>query len=313
LTFLEAGKLWLLLFIPVLIAAYVLLQRRRRSYTMRFTNLELLAAVAPKRPGLKRHIPPVAMLLALMFLVGALARPVVERPVPREQAGIMLVIDVSLSMAATDVAPDRITAAQTAAIDFVKTLPSELKVGVVAFSELSSLVSPLSHDRQQTELAIESLSPVGGTAIGEGLFTALDEINRAATDNKKAPASVLLLSDGKWNRGRSPEEAATQAKSMGVKVFTVGLGTEGATLDLGGQQVPVSLDETELRAMAETTGGTYSRSADAESLRDVYKGLGSALGFEEEKQEVTAVAAGIAAVLLVMSALVSLIWFQRIP
>jgi Ca-activated chloride channel family protein len=313
LTFLEAGKLWLLLLIPVLIAAYVLLQRRRRSYTMRFTNLELLAAVAPKRPGLKRHIPPVAMLLALMFLVGALARPVVERPVPREQAGIMLVIDVSLSMAATDVAPDRITAAQTAAIDFVKTLPKELKVGVVAFSELSSLVSPMSHDRQQTELAIESLSPVGGTAIGEGLFTALDEINRAATDNKKAPASVLLLSDGKWNRGRSPDEAAAQAKTMGVKVFTVGLGTEGATLDLGGQLVPVSLDETELRAMAETTGGTYSRSADAESLRDVYKGLGSALGFEKEKQEVTAVAAGIAAVLLVMSALVSLIWFQRIP
>jgi len=314
LTFLEAGKLWLLLLIPVLIAAYVLLQRRRRSYTMRFTNLELLAAVAPKRPGIKRHIPPVAMLLALMFLVGALARPVVERPVPREQAGIMLVIDVSLSMAATDVAPDRITAAQTAAIDFVKTLPKKLKVGVVAFSELSSLVSPLSHDRQQTELAIGSLSPVGGTAIGEGLFTALDEINRAATtDHKKAPASVLLLSDGKWNRGRSPDEAAAQAKSMGVKVFTVGLGTEGATLDLGGQQVPVSLDETELRAMAEATGGTYSRSADAESLRDVYKGLGSALGFEKEKQEVTAVAAGIAAVLLVMSALVSLIWFQRIP
>jgi Ca-activated chloride channel family protein len=96
-------------------------------------------------------------------------------------------------------------------------------------------------------------------------------------------------------------------------VFTVGLGTEGATLDLGGQQVPVSLDETELRAMAETTGGTYSRSADAESLRDVYKGLGSALGFEKEKQEVTATAAGIAAVLLVLSALASLIWFQRIP
>ena len=313
-TFLEAGKLWLLLLVPALIAAYVLLQRRRRSYTMRFTNLELLATVAPKRPGLRRHIPPVAMLIALMFLVGALARPVVERPVPREQAGIMLVIDVSLSMAATDIAPDRITAAQTAAKDFVKTLPKELNVGVVAFSELAGLVSPLGHDRQQTELAIDSLSPVGGTAIGEGLFTALDEISRVSSrDAKKVPASVLLLSDGKWNRGRSPDDAAAQAKSMCVKVFTVGLGTEGATLDLGGQRVPVALDEAELQAIAQATGGTYSKSGDAESLRDVYKGLGSALGFEKEKQEVTAVAAGIAAVLLVISALASLIWFQRIP
>jgi len=314
LNFLDPGKLWFLLFIPALVAVYVLLQRRRRSFTMRFTNLELLAAVAPKGPGLRRHIPPIAMLLAFVFLVGALARPSVERAVPKEQAGIVLVLDVSLSMAATDVAPDRITAAKTAAIDFVKTLPKSLKVGVVAFSELSGLISPLGHDRQQTELAIDSLAPIGGTAIGEGLFTALDEITRNSKGNQKqAPATVLLLSDGKWNRGRSPDEAAAQAKAMGVKVFTVGLGTEGATLDLGGQQVPVALDETELQSIADTTDGTYSRSADAESLRDVYKGLGSALGFEKETQEVTAVAAGIAAVLLVISALVSLIWFQRIP
>jgi Ca-activated chloride channel family protein len=314
LTFIDPGKLWLLLLVPALIAAYVLLQRRRRSYTMRFTNLELLAAVAPKRPGLKRHIPAVAMLLALLFLAGALARPTVERPVPKEQAGVLLVIDVSLSMAATDIAPDRITAAKTAAIDFIKALPAELKVGVVAFSELSALVSPLSHDRQQTELAVDSLAPVGGTAIGEGLFTALEEIGRVGSESTaKAPASVLLLSDGKWNRGRSPEDAATQAKAMNVKVFTVGLGTQGATLDLAGQRIPVDLDETELRTIAETTGGTYSRSADAESLREVYRGLGSVLGFEKEQQEVTAVAAGIAAALLVIAALASLIWFQRIP
>jgi len=315
LTFIDPGKLWFLLFVPALIAAYVLLQRRRRSYTMRFTNLELLAAVAPKRPGIKRHIPAVAMLLSLLFLVGAMARPSVERSVPKEQSGVMLVLDVSLSMAATDVSPDRITAAQSAAADFVNSLPKELRVGVVAFSELSALVSPLSRDRQQTELAIDSLAPVGGTAIGEGLFTALDEIARVKGNASaaKAPASVLLLSDGKWNRGRSPEDAAAQAKSMGVKVFTVGLGTQGATLDLGGQRIPVDLDETELRQIAETTGGTYSRSVDAESLRDVYRGLGSTLGFEKEQQEVTAVAAGLGAALLLVSALVSLIWFQRIP
>jgi Ca-activated chloride channel family protein len=312
LNFLDGGKLWFLLFAPVLVAGYVLLQRRRRAYTMRFTNLELLATVAPKRPGLRRHIPPLAMLLAVMFLVGALARPTVVRAVPREQAGVVLVIDVSLSMAATDIAPDRITAAKTAATDFVRTLPSQLRVGVVAFSEVAGLVSPMTRDRAQTEAAIASLEPVGGTAIGEGLFVALDEITRSSSSAKKTPATVLLLSDGKWNRGRSPDDAAAQAKAMGVKVFTVGLGTQGATLDLGGRAVPVDLDETDLKSMAQTTGGTYSRSADAESLRAVYKGLGSALGFEKEQREVTAAAAGIAAALLVSAAAVSLVWFQRI-
>ena len=313
-TFLAGGRLWLLLLVPVVVAGYVLLQRRRRSYTMRFTNLELLATVAPRRPGWRRHVPPLAMLLALMFLVGALARPTVVRAVPREQAGVVLVVDVSLSMAATDIAPDRITAAKTAATDFVKTLPPQLRVGVVAFSELAGLVSPMSRDRAQTEDAIASLRPVGGTAIGEGLYTALEEITRSskASGGTKTPATVLLLSDGKWNRGRSPDDAAAQAKQMGVKVFTVGLGTQGATLDLGGRAVPVDLDETELKAIAQETGGTYSKSADAETLRDVYRGLGSALGFEKERREVTAAAAGIAAALLVAGAAVSLVWFQRI-
>lgn len=312
-TFLDGGKLWLLLLIPVLVAGYIVLQRRRRSYTMRFTNLELLASVAPKRPGWRRHVPAAAMLLALAFLVGALARPSMERNVPREQAGVVLVLDVSLSMAATDIAPDRITAAKSAATDFVRALPKELRVGVVAFSELAGLVSGMTTDRAETERAIDGLSPVGGTAIGEGLFTALDEIARIETNDKQSPATVLLLSDGKTNRGRPPADATAQAKEMGVKVFTVGLGTEGATLDLGGRAVPVDLDEAELRGIAEATGGTYSRSADAESLRDVYKGLGSALGFEKEQQEVTAAAAGIAAVLLLGSAIMSLVWFQRIP
>lgn len=311
-SFLNGGMLWLLLAAPALVALYVVALRRRRAYTVRFTNLELLATVAPKRPGWRRHVPPVFVLLALLFLVGALARPTMERAVPKEQAGVMLVLDVSLSMAATDIAPDRITAAKAAAIEFGRAAPEELRIGVAAFSELSFLASPLTRNRSQTEAAIQSLRPLAGTAIGDGLWVALDEIARQVNDGKQAPASVLLLSDGHSNRGREPQEAADRAQQMGVKVFTVGLGTQGATLDLGGQEVPVDLDETQLQDIAETTGGTYFRSVDAEGLTEVYRNLSSALGSEKERQEVTALAAGIAAVLLLAGAALGLIWFQRI-
>jgi Ca-activated chloride channel family protein len=316
-TFAEPGRLWLLALLPAAVAGYVVLQRRRRTYTLRFTNLELLETVAPRRPGWRRHVPAALMLAALGLLVTALGRPTVSRPVPREQAGVMLVIDVSLSMAATDIAPDRITAAKAAAIEFARTVPRELRVGVVGFSEMASLVSPLTRDRAQTERAIESLRPFAGTALGEGLFVALDEIQRIARrrgpGDGQAPASVLLLSDGAWNRGRPPAEAVDLARQMGVRVYTVGLGTEGATLELGGQEIPVSLDEQELRSIAEATGGQYFRSVDAESLRAVYRNLGSALGFERAEREVTATLAGWAAALLVAAAAVSLVWFQRVP
>jgi Ca-activated chloride channel family protein len=313
-TFLDPAKLWALALVPALLAVYLIAQRRRRAYTMRFTNLELLASVAPRRPGWRRHVPPVLMLLALVVLVGGLARPTMTRAVPREQSGIMLVMDVSLSMAATDVEPDRITAAKAAATEFVRALPKELRVGVAAFSEVSGLASPMTRSRSQTELSITSLRLGGGTAIGEGLHTALDEIERTKTaDGKTAAASVLLLSDGQWNRGRPPGEAAERAKTMGVKVFVVGLGTQGATLDLGGQAIPVDLDEDELRGIAETTGGDFFLTADAESLRTVYRELGSSLGTERERQEVTAMAAGIAMLLLLAGAAASLVWFQRMP
>lgn len=311
--FLSGGNLYLLLAVPGLIAAYVVLLRRRRAYTVRFTNLELLATVAPKRPGWRRHIPPLFLLLALIFLIGALARPTMERAVPKEQAGVMLVLDVSLSMSATDIAPDRITAAKAAAIEFGRAAPDELRVGVAAFSEVSFLASPLTRNRAQIEAAIQSLRPLAGTAIGDGLWVALDEIAAQRRDGKQAPASVLLLSDGHSNRGRPVEEAAERARSMEVKVFTVGLGTQGATLDLGGEEVPVDIDETQLQLIADTTGASYFLSVDAESLRDVYRNLSSALGTEPEQQEVTAMAAGIAALLLLLGAAAGLFWFQRIP
>ncbi|MGH2728428.1 MAG: vWA domain-containing protein, partial [Actinomycetota bacterium] len=224
-----------------------------------------------------------------------------------------LVLDVSLSMAATDITPSRLAAAKAAAIEFGRFAPEQLRIGVAAFSEVSFLASALTRERSQTEAAIQSLRPLAGTAVGDGLWVALDEIARQTSkDGKQAPASVLLLSDGHSNRGRPTQEAADRAKEMDVKVFTVGLGTQGATLDLGGQEVPVDLDEAELQSIAETTGGTYFRSVDAEGLQEVYRSLSSALGTEPERQEVTAFAAGIAALLLLLAAAAGLFWFQRI-
>jgi len=312
-TFLAPAMLWFLLAVPALVAGYVLLQLRRRTYVARFTNLNLLAQVAPKRPGWRRHVAAALLLGTLMMLLFALARPAVSAKVPKEQASIVLVLDVSRSMSATDLQPDRMTAAKQAATDFVKTLPKRLQVAVVAFSDNASLVSPLGRDREQTTAAIASLQPIRGTAIGEGLAAALDEINRGRSSNPDVPAAVLLLSDGASNQGRPSADIAAQAADMKVPVYTVGVGTEGATLEFMGRILPVDLDEQELQAIAEITGAHYFRTADAGALRAVYKDLGSKLGFETETHEATAAAAGIAALLLLGAAGASLLWFQRIP
>ncbi len=312
-TFLAGSRLWLLLAVPLLIAGYVLLQRRRRAYVVRFTNLNLLADVAPRRPGWRRHAAASLLLMTVVLLIGALARPAVSARVPKEQAAIVLVMDVSRSMSATDISPDRMTAAKEAAIAFVRALPAPLRVAVAAFSNTAALVSPLGRDREATQQAIDQLEPVAGTAVGDGLAVALDEIRRQRGTQPEVPAAVLLLSDGASNQGRDSQEVAQEAASLEVPVFTVGVGTAGATLDVGGRAVPVDLDEAELQAIAETTGGTYFRTADADALKAVYQDLGSKLGFEKETREATAAAAGLAMIFLLAGAGASLLWFQRIP
>ena len=312
-TFLSPSMLWLLLTVPPLVAGYVLLQRRRRTYVARFTNLKLLAEVAPRRPGWRRHAAAGLLLATLVMLLFSLARPALSIRVPKERASIVLVIDVSRSMAATDLQPDRMTAAKRAAEAFVDSLPSKLRVAVVAFSDSASVVSPLAVDRAQTRQAIRTLQPIRGTAIGEGLAAALGEIERERSDGEDVPAAVLLLSDGESNQGRPSQEVAQDAEAMNVPVYTVGVGTVGATLEYLGRILPVDLDEAELQAIGEITDAAYFRTADAASLQAVYADLGSKLGFVTEKREATAAAAGIAAVLLVGAAVASLLWFQRVP
>jgi Ca-activated chloride channel family protein len=311
--FISPGVLVLLLAVPALVAGYLMLNRRRRRYTVRFTNLELLAAIAPRRPGWRRHVAPALLLLTLVLLVAALARPTAPVRVPREQASVILVMDVSRSMSATDLQPDRISAAKVAASDFVRSLPQGLNVGLVSFSNFPALISPLTQDREQTLTAIEQLQPLAGTAMGEGLALALSEIQRQRDTGRRVPASVLVLSDGQSNIGRPPEMAAEQAKEMDVRVFTVGIGTPNATLEFQGQIVRVDLNEEQLMGVAEATGGSYFESGSAESLRRVYQGLGSSLGYARARRELTWIPAAFAAALLLAAGAAGLLWYQRIP
>lgn len=314
LTFLAGGRLWLLALAPALVALYVWQQRRRRAYTVRFTNLALLASVAPKRPGWKRHVAAAMILASLILLGGAFARPARDVRVPRGRAAVVLVVDVSRSMLATDLSPNRMTAAKAAAQAFVDSVPAQMELGLVSFSNTAALAAPISRDRGLMRGAIDRLQPVAGTAMGEGLAVALDEITRVReSEGKTVPASVLLLSDGVSNLGRPPQQIAATAEQMAVPVYTVGVGTEGAVLQFNGQLVPVDVDEATLRQIAEATGAEYFRSADAKTLAGVYKSLGSVLGYDVEQREATAAAAGMAALILLGAAVVGTLTMQRIP
>lgn len=314
LTFIAGGRLWLLALVPALVALYLWQQRRRRAYAMRFTNLALLAAVAPKRPGWKRHVSAAMILVALILLGGAFARPATDVRVPRGRAAVVLVVDVSRSMRATDLTPNRMVAAKNASLAFVDSVPDEMELGVVSFSNAASLLAPITRDRGVVRGAIDRLEPIAGTAMGEGLGVALDEIARAReAEGTMIPASVLLLSDGVSNLGRPPEEAAATAAEMDVPVYTVGVGTEGATLEFNGQLIPVDIDEVTLRAVAEATGGDFFRSGDTTTLAAVYKNLGSVLGYDLEQREITAAAAGLAALVLLGAAIAGTLLTSRIP
>jgi Ca-activated chloride channel homolog len=313
-SFITPWVLWLLLLVPLLAGLYVAVQGRRKSYAVRFTNLELLETVAPKRPGWRRHVAPVLFLITLTLLIGAAARPVATVRVPREQASIMLVMDVSGSMAATDLDPNRITAAKEAAQEFVDELPDRMRVGLVAFSDYASLVTPLTTDKGAVDEALGNLRVQGGTAMGDGLAVALDQIRLEREGGRNVPATILVLSDGETNRGVAPAEVAQAAAEVQVPVYSVGVGTEQGVLSQeAGQLVRIRLNPAELELVAEATGGRYFESTTSESLEDVYRGMGSSLGFREERKELTPQVAALAAVFLVAAAAFSLLWFQRLP
>jgi Ca-activated chloride channel family protein len=338
LTFVNGGALWLLLLVPLIVLGYVLAQRRRPQYAARFTNLELLATVVPKAPSWRRHLPPVAYLLALATLFLALGRPTITRADPTQQATVMLAIDVSGSMVATDVQPSRLGAAQQAATTFVDEVPRSLKVGLIAFSSEARLLAPPSTDRDSVKRGLASLNAIGATAMGDAIELALNAsafANGGGRSNttiapsltpttalppgtKLPPTVILLLSDGKNTVGREPLAAADEAKQANVPIFTIALGTPNGVAsipDSNGviQEIPVPPDPDTLEAVAKDTGGKFFTAPNAEQLRSVYANLGSKLGTEKHKHEITAWFAGVAVVLLLVGGAMALLWFSRFP
>ena len=310
-SFFAPGRLWLLAAVAALAVVYLVLQRRRGRYAVRFTNIALLDKVAPERPGWRRHVPAAAFLVMLALLVTAFARPSANARVPRERATIMVVLDVSGSMAATDVEPNRIQAAQRAAMAFVERLPARFNVGLVVFDRDVSVLAEPTTDREVVRGQLENLRLGPGTAIGEAVFTALTTIasfDRQAATNPP-PARIVLLSDGASNAGRPPAQAAQAAAAAKVPVSTIAYGTPDGQLN----GTPVPVDGPTLRRLAEVSGGSYYEAATGEELQQVYKDIGSSVGYRTERREVSAWFVGLGLVAALAAAAASLTWFSRLP
>jgi Ca-activated chloride channel family protein len=303
--------------VPLAAVGYVLLQRRRSRYALRFTNLELLAAVSDRTPSrVRRHLPALLVLLALAALLASFARPHAVVKVPKEQATVILTIDVSGSMAAEDVEPTRMDAARTAAKSFLDEVPDGFRIGIVGFSSTPYLAQSPTHDREDAAQAIDDLSVYGGTAMGDAIARSVD----AAQDgDARIPAVVLLLSDGANTEGvLQPLDAADQARQRGVPVFTIALGTDDGFVDqvdpLGRRQrVPVPPDRETLQQVAERTDGEAFEAADADNLERVYEELGSRVGYDEEEREITLVFVAAGTLLLLAGGTLSALWLNRLP
>lgn len=339
-TFLAPALLLGLLLVPLLIALYVWAQRRRSRYAVRFTNLDLLANIAPRRPGWRRHLPIALYLLAVATLAVGLARPTMVVPTPRDDATVILAIDVSGSMKAEDVAPTRLAAARAAAQDFVDGLPASIRVGVVAFATRPvTLVTPTT-DRAAVRTALDGLRPRDGTAMGDALMQVLDLAEAVQTGDGRAsttgtgdtvpgdgapaatgsgPVAAILLSDGANSAGEtSPLDAAQRAATLGVPIHTIALGTAAGTVEVTDQNgmavtLDVPPDTATLQQIAETTGGTAFDAPTADELKVVYDDLESRVGWTNEQQEVTWLFAAAALLVVVAAAGLSVLWFGRLP
>jgi Ca-activated chloride channel homolog len=322
----------LLALLPVAVWAWVAADRRRKRQASAFGNPELLPGLVDSEPGRRRWVPPLVMLGALAILVVGLARPHALLPVKREEATVVLVLDTSRSMAANDVQPSRIQAARKSATDFVERLPEKYRLAIVSFSTKAEVVLPPSVDREAARAALRQLRLGAGTAIGDAIARALSLVVQTrqpaqqgaqpgqggqADPQDVLPSSILLLSDGAQTvQGIRPLQAAQRARRLGVRVSTIALGTRDARVQVplpGGltQLVSVPPDPQTLRQVATATGGKFFQAPSAEQLDDVYRELGSRLGSERRRVEVTSYAAGAAAALLLAAAGLSSLWFRR--
>ncbi|MDP2418926.1 MAG: VWA domain-containing protein [Hydrogenophaga sp.] len=349
-TFLWPQFLWLLLALPLLVLIYLWLLRRRQNTALRFASLAIVREALGKGPGWRRHVPPVLLWLALAAMLLASARPMATIVLPSQQQTIILAMDVSGSMRATDVEPNRLEAAQAAAKAFLAELPRHVRVGIVAFAGTAQVVQPITLSREDLVAAIDKFQMQRATAIGSAIVVALGELfpgqgldlasltygrnsdpfapqGRSLDQARKDPppppapvppgsytsASIILLTDGQRTTGVDTEEAAQLAADRGVRVYTVGIGTVvGEVIGFEGWSMRVRLDEDTLKNVARTTQGEYFYAGTAENLKQVYESLSTRLTVEKKETEIAALLALLASVLALLSAGLSLFWFNRV-
>ncbi len=341
LSFLWPVMLWGLLALPLLVLAYLWLMRRRKQTTLRFAHLGLVKEALGKRSAWRRHVPPLLLLLALGVLVVAGARPTAVISLPLQQETIVLAMDVSGSMRATDVLPNRLVAAQEAAKAFITQLPRNVRLSVVSFAGTAAVVQAPTLSREDVIAAIDRFQLQRGTAIGSGIVLSLATLFPEAgidlsqiTGQRAMPpgpndkpkqdlapvapgsyssAAVILLTDGQRTTGPDPVEAAKMAADRGIKVYTVGIGTkDGETIGFEGWSMRVRLDEETLKTIANITRADYYYAGSADDLKKVYQGLSTRLAVEKKETEITALFAALGALMVVLAGGLSVWWFGRV-
>lgn len=345
-TFLWPKLLWLLLIVPALVAGYFYLLRRKRASALKYASLSMVKEAMGAGQRFRRHLPPLLFLLALTAMIFAMARPAAVVTLPSQHRTIILAMDVSGSMRATDVQPNRITAAQNAAKAFVADQPANVRIGVVSFAGTASVVQSPTHNREDIIAAIDRFQLQRATAIGSGIIVSLATIfpdagidvsaliygrnaprgvpiDQAGKSEKKdfkpvppgsyTSAAIILLTDGQRTTGPDSLEAARMAADRGIRIYTVGFGTKGGeTIGFEGWSMRVRLDEETLKAIADMTHGKYFYAGTAADLNKVYESLNARFLLEKKDMEISALFAAAAAVMALVSALLSLLWFNRI-
>lgn len=312
--------LLVLLTLPLAIAGYLHLERRRERQAAAFATPALLPNLIPRRPGRLRHLPPALALLALAALATGLARPHATLSVDQEQATIVLAMDTSRSMVAEDVPPNRLAVAKEVVGKFLGNLPPDYRVGMVSFAQSAHAVLPATANRNAAQASLRNLRTGDGTALGEGIARALQVAQRVPLEKgKKPPASILVLSDGAQTQGvLEPLQAAERAKKLKIPVYTVAFGTAQGVVEVVDdngftQRVTVPPDAPTLRKIAQATGGRFYAAPNAEALGAVYEELASRVGQVKQEREVTAAFAAAGALLLLAAGAVSAFLFGRLP
>ena len=363
-TFAWPGMLWLLLLLPAAVAAYIYLLRRKKAAAARWANLAMVREAMGGKSSFRRHIPPLLLLASLTLMLAAAARPAAVLTLASRRATIMLAMDVSGSMRAADVDPNRITAAQAAARSFVKGEPRNVRIGIVAFAGTAFLVQAPTTSREDLNAAIDRFQLQRGTAVGSGILVSLQSLfpdeqidlpglrggfgfgggygstfggggyggppdpspldKAQPKGGKKPPPApvppgsntadlIIVMTDGQTNAGADPIDSARMAANHGVRVFTVGFGsTEGGVVGFGGRFMRAQLDEEALKQIADMTKGQYFRATNSVELKKIYQGLNTQLIKETRETEITALFSVAAAILALLAAGLSMLWFNRI-